>query len=224
MKQLAIIGEFDSTFPPHLYTNSAIENSADYLNIDVESTWFSTENLSISDVRSFDGFWIAPGSPYKNLEKTLDLIRFAREENIPLIGTCGGFQHIILEVARNLLNYTDAMHAEYDPYSSNLFVSELVCSLAGKELPIQITPGTKTYTCYSEKKVTEHYYCNFGVNPKYQDLLRSVLTIAGLDDNGEIRIIEFRDHPFFIGTLFVPQQRSTADNPHPLITKFIGEL
>jgi CTP synthase (UTP-ammonia lyase) len=70
--------------------------------------------------------------------------------------------------------------------------------------------------------VTESYYCNFGVNPDRVPLLKSgPLKITGSDSEGEVRIIELPDHPFFIGTLFVPQARSTPDNPHPLVTAFL---
>ncbi len=59
---------------------------------------------------------MAPGSPYKNMDNTLWTIRYAREHDIPLLGTCGGFQHVIIEIARNVLGIEDAEHAEYDPY------------------------------------------------------------------------------------------------------------
>lgn len=87
--------------------------------------------------------WVTPGSPYKNLEKTLWAIRFARENGIPCFGTCGGFQHMVLEYARNVLGYQDAQHAEYDPYASSLFISALACSLAGRTMELHFEPGSR---------------------------------------------------------------------------------
>jgi CTP synthase (UTP-ammonia lyase) len=67
----------------------------------------------------------------------------------------------------------------------------------------------------------EQYHCNFGLNPGYQDQLEKYgLEITGRDENGELRIVELPAHPFFLGTLFVPQARSTPGNPHPLIDAF----
>ena len=70
--------------------------------------------------------------------------------------------------------------------------------------------------------ITEQYYCNFGVNPDYVGTLRSgALQIVGSDDEGEVRVVELAGHPFFVGTLFVPQHRSTPSEPHPLVSAFV---
>ena len=108
----------------------------------------STSEINDSLFDRFSGVWVTPGSPYKNLEKTLWAIRFARENGIPCFGTCGGFQHMVLEYARNVLGYEDAQHAEYDPYASSLFISALACSLAGRtmELHFDRDRGSRTST------------------------------------------------------------------------------
>jgi CTP synthase (UTP-ammonia lyase) len=68
----------------------------------------------------------------------------------------------------------------------------------------------------------ENYYCNFGLNPDYEKNLEAAgMRITGRDSDGEARILELGDHPFFIGTLFVPQTRSTETMPHPLIYGFL---
>jgi CTP synthase (UTP-ammonia lyase) len=184
--------------------------------------WTSTADVTLSALRDFDGLWILPGSPYKNLKNTLDAIRYARDERVPCFGTCGGFQHVILEYARNVLGFRDAQHAEYDPYASDLFVSELECSLKGRELRITLEPGSRVAEIYGGTEAIEQYYCNFGVNPAKVDVLRaSNLRITGWDVEGEVRVVELRDHPFFLATLFVPQLRSRPEHPHPLVTAFV---
>jgi CTP synthase (UTP-ammonia lyase) len=71
----------------------------------------------------------------------------------------------------------------------------------------------------------EQYYCNFGVNPDAVPLLRAgPLKITGSDDEGEVRVVELPSHPFFIGTLFVPQLKSRAGRPHPLVAAFVRAL
>ena len=75
---------------------------------------------------------------------------------------------------------------------------------------------------YGNTEAQEKYYCNFGINPDYVETLKDKpLRVVGSDDEGEIRVMELSDHPFFVGTLFVPQSQSTLDSPHPLVTAFI---
>ena len=220
--RIALIGEYDPAFPPHRATYAACTHSAEQLGVEVIGEWTSTADLTIGVLRDFSGLWILPGSPYKDLKNTLDAIRVAREECIPCFGTCGGFQHVILEYARNVLGFQDAQHAEYDPYASDLFVSQLECSLKGRELRIALEPGSRIAAIYGATEAIEEYYCNFGVNPQKVELLRrGDLRITGSDAEGEVRAVELPGHPFFIATLFVPQLRSLPERPHPLVTEFV---
>jgi CTP synthase (UTP-ammonia lyase) len=218
-RSIAILGEYNRNFQPHVSTSAAIKHSR---SVSVDATWLSTEEIDETLFESFSGIWVAPGSPYKNMNKTLWAIRYARENGVPCFGTCGGFQHLIIEYARNVLGFMDASHAEYDPYASNLFISQLECALSGRAMELTFSPGSRVAEIYGATTVTEEYYCNFGVNPNHISLLKSgPLKITGSDSEGEIRVIELPGHPFFLGTLFVPQTRSTAEQPHPLVTAFM---
>jgi len=227
--KIAVIGEFDKSFRPHVATNEAIEHSKALLNAKVEPVWISTEEVdrNLSDIlEQFNGFWIAPGSPYKSMNAALRLIQKTRENQIPTLGTCGGFQHMVIEFARNILNIKDAEHAEYDPYASKLVVNPLSCELKGEPLEIEIIDTQSiTYSIYGQDKIREKYYCNFGLNPEYQEMFDSNgFKIVGSDKHKEARIVEFEGHPFFIATLFVPQDNSTSEHPHKLITHFIKTI
>ncbi len=219
---IALLGEYTPTFPPHLGTNAAIEHAKTALGLEINADWISTEDIDQTLFERYAGIWVAPGSPYRNMDKTLAAIRHARENGIPCFGTCGGFQHMILEYARNVLGFKDAQHAEYDPYASDLFISKLACSLAGRQLPLTLEPGSRVAAIYDTLTANEQYYCNFGINPDYFDVLKQgPLRITAADAEGGIRVIEWPDHPFFIGTLFVPQARSTPEQPHPLVAAFL---
>ena len=223
MTRIGIIGEYDATFAPHGATNAAIEHFRAALLAHLSYEWVSTADLDDAFFETFSGLWVAPGSPYKEMRKTLGAIKFAREHGVPTLGTCGGFQHIMIEYARNVLGITDAQHAEYDPYASCLFISELACSLAGREMELRLAANSKVAKIYEATTVTERYYCNFSVNPDYVEQIRSgPLQIVGSDSEGEIRVIEHPDHPFFVGTLFVPQSLSTTERDHPLIRAFLS--
>jgi CTP synthase (UTP-ammonia lyase) len=222
MTAIAILGEYTPAFAPHTATTAAIEHAQSRLGIAVEAAWRSTAAIDESLFARFDAIWVAPGSPYKDLALTLWAIRQARERGVPCFGTCGGFQHMVLEYARSVLGVRDAQHAEYDPYASRLFVSQLACSLAGREMRLTFAPGSRVAAIYGASTAMEAYYCNFGVNPEYVPLLRSgALAISGADAEGEARVIELPGHPFFVGTLFVPQTRSTLERPHPLVVAFV---
>ena len=129
---------------------------------------------------------------------------------------------MVLEYARNVLHFREAQHAEYDPYASTLFITTLACSLAGREMTLQFVAGSKVAEIYGAPSATEEYYCNFGVDPRKVTLLTGgALRVTGSDGEGEIRVIELPEHPFFLGTLYVPQARSTPATPHPLVNAFL---
>jgi CTP synthase (UTP-ammonia lyase) len=221
-RSIAIIGEYDPIFLPHVSTGAAIGHSCSDSGVDVDGIWVSTAEIDKTLFERFSGIWMAPGSPYKNMDQALWVIRHARENGVACFGTCGGFQHMIIEYARNVLGFKDANHAEYDPYASSLFISQLACPLAGREMTLTFSSGSRVAQIYGTTLAIEQYYCNFGVNPDHVSLLKSgSLKITGSDSEGEIRVIELPGHPFFLGTLFVPQIRSTAKQPHPLVTAFM---
>ncbi|MCC9165402.1 CTP synthase C-terminal region-related (seleno)protein [Pontibacter harenae] len=224
--KLAIIGDYNDTFRPHKATNEGIEHSIKKLDIQLQYDWIATDTIETDFdkiITTYNGFWIAPGSPYKSMAGALRIIKYARENSIPTLGTCGGFQHMVIEFARNVLGISDAEHAEYDPYSSKLVVNPLNCSLAGQILEIELTDKTsKIFEIFGTKRINERYYCNFGLNPEYQNQLDGKgFKIVGTDIHKEARILELENHPFFIVTLFVPQDNSSVETPHTLVTEFL---
>ncbi|MDZ4262056.1 MAG: gamma-glutamyl-gamma-aminobutyrate hydrolase family protein [Pseudomonadota bacterium] len=222
MLKFAIIGEFSPEYEPHLATNSAIEHSLTKLGTKIDHEWVASNDITSETFTQYQGFWIAPGSPYKNMQNVLTIIKHARENNIPLLGTCGGFQHMIIDLAHNMLSFFDAEHGEYSPAGAHLFISRLASSLEGRELPITLAPKSQLARIYATTTTDERYCCNYGVNPAYAEIIKaSQMKVVAADAEGEIRAIEHPSHPFFIGTLFVPQMHSTAAQPHPLVTAFM---
>jgi CTP synthase (UTP-ammonia lyase) len=122
MPKIAIVADYDSTFEPHLATDAALLLASTAGATDIKTDWLPTLSLATADhvspLTGYDGFLIAPGSPYKSLQGAVNAIQFARERGLPLLATYGGFQHVVIEYARNVLGFKDAQHAEYDPYAS----------------------------------------------------------------------------------------------------------
>jgi len=224
--RIGIIGDLEVERPSHKATNEALHHCADYLGINLELQWLPTEKLEQGAEESmthFDGFWCAPGSPYVSMKGALKAIGFARRNNYPFIGTCGGFQHTVIEYAQNKLGLHDVQHAEGELGSANLFITALSCSLVGETRKIFINEASMVYKFYHESQVEERYNCNFGVNPNYQKLINeNGLKVVGVDENGEARIVELPQNKFFIATLFQPQLSSLPIKPHKLIVAYLS--
>jgi len=223
---LAIIGDYAPANTTHVATEASVRHAGQEMGVEVTVHWLPTEAAAhwlptLSG--AYDACWIPPGSPYKRMEGALRAIHFARLNEFPTLGTCGGFQHMAIEFARNVLGLEDAAHAEYDPYASRLVVRPLNCSMVGKKLIVQIknTPSRVREACRTDS-LEAQYYCNFGLDPAYQDALDAAgFQVVGTDADGEARILELESHPFFVATLFLPQASSTPEHPHPLIRAFL---
>jgi CTP synthase (UTP-ammonia lyase) len=217
---IALIGDRSEQITAHV----GIERSFELANkaASIEYQWIPSDRCQESDLSVFSGVWCVPGSPYRSMEGALSAIRFAREHKMPFLGTCGGFQHALLEYARNVLGLTTAEHAETSPDSATPLISRLSCSLREGTGVIRLTPGTRLQQIYGAIESTERYNCNFGLNPKFENLLRdSELVISARDENGEVRAFEITHHPFFLGTLFQPERQALTGILHPVIRGFI---
>src|ERR1044072_812022 len=229
MIKLGIMGDFDASNPTHIANNEALDHAVKQFAKPFQYEWVATERIEPefeTIISSYNGFLIAPGSPYKSMTGVLKIIEYARTHQIPTLGTCGGFQHMIIEFARNVLNITDAEHAETNPYASKLVINPLTCSLKGQVLEIEIIDkGSLVYSIFNTGTITENYYCNFGLNPDYQEQIHQAgFSMVASDKHKEARIVELKGHPLFIGTLFVPQVNSSIDKPHPIVTALLNAM
>ena len=113
--KIAIVGEYYDTFDPHTSLNKSLEYLKSQYNFEYE--WIDTESVENRNdelLKGYNGIWSAPGSPFKSLEGALYAISYARSNNVPHLGTCAGFQHAMIDIARNILGIEDAQHEESD--------------------------------------------------------------------------------------------------------------
>ena len=108
--------------------------------------------------------WSVPASPYKDMGGALSAIKFARENNVPFLGTCGGFQHAVIEYFRNVIGIKDADHLEVNPGTSTPVISPLSCSMVEKNGDIFFEDGTIVKKLYNTEKTNETYHCDYGFN------------------------------------------------------------
>ena len=223
--RIALVGEYNPAVKAHRAILLAVDLAAAGLPRKVEVVWTATPSLDRDAERQLvvvDAIWCVPNSPYASMPGALRAIRFARESGRPFLGTCGGFQHAVIEYARNVLGRAEADHAESNPTTSLALISRLVCSLAGARGSIRLKPGSRLSAIYGRTEIVENYQCNFGLNPRYESLLdNGKLAVVGSSENGEGRAVELAGHPFFIATLFQPEQSAFAGAAHPLIGAFV---
>jgi len=223
--RIGLIGDRNLEVRAHVAIPRALDLAGHGLPRPLEPVWLPTITLTHdieAKLASLSGLWCVPNSPYASMDGALSGIRLAREQKVPFLGTCGGFQHALIEYARNVLGMNEADHAESNPRAAVPLVSPLSCSLAGASGMIRFTPGSRAARLYGRDRATEEYQCSFGLNPEYRSRLEGGdLKVTGVDDSGEVRIVELDKHPFFVATLFQPELSAFRSVPHPIIRAFV---
>jgi CTP synthase (UTP-ammonia lyase) len=226
--RIGLIGDYDSSVKAHRAIPIALAMAGEAAGCEVEAVWLPTEMLVPGverELEALDGLWCVPASPYVSMEGALLGIRFARETGKPFLGTCGGFQHALIEYARNVLGLWDADHAESNPGTTFPLISPLACALRDQSGAISLKEGTRIREIYGASTVVEEYNCSFGLAPNYRSFLEGgPLTITGEDTEGEVRVVELLGHPFFIATLFQPERRALKGEAHPLVNAYVRAI
>ena len=223
MCRIALVGDPDPAITAHRAIPRALEIARSALGVRLDWEWIPTADLTqpAAALSGHAGLWVVPGSPYANMEGVLAVIRLARESGLPFLGTCGGFQHAIIEFARNVAGITDADHAETASSDRTLVVERLTCSLVEKRGEIFFTPGSLLGSLFPAP-IEEGYHCNYGPAASHQaELERQGLRFTGHDKGGAPRAAEVAGHRFFIGTLFQPERSALQERRHPLIEAFV---
>ena len=223
---IALIGDHNPDVPAHRGIPRALALAAVPLGQQVTSTWHHTASLTdpASQLATARALWCVPASPYADMQNALNAIRFARESRRPFLGTCGGFQHALIEYARNVLHLPDADHAESNPATRMPLLSLLACDLVEKSAPLHFTPASRLHQIYNAEIAEEQYHCRYALNPQYAPLFENTgLHFTAHDSDGAPRAFELHGPPVFLATLFQPERSALRDNPqpHPLITAFL---
>lgn len=224
---IALIGDHSPAVPAHRAIPLALERAAADTQTAIEWRWVATDTIddAARDLADCDAIWAAPASPYRSMAGALAAIRFARETGRPLLGTCGGFQHALIEFARDVARIDAADHAETNPAGAELIVTPLACSLVETSGEIVFAPESQLHAIFGGRPVREEFHCRYGLNPAWRERLeRAGLRFTGFDANGEVRACELPGHPFFVGTLFQPERSALRDASHPLIAAFVAAV
>jgi CTP synthase (UTP-ammonia lyase) len=223
-RMIALVGDYSDLHTAHRAIPRALELARQKTGADVGWEWVATHALADAPraLAPFAAAWFVPATPYENMQGALDAIRWAREGNHPALGTCGGFQHMIIEFARNVAGIADADTSETNPDGSALVVTRLSCPLIEKIAAVRFTEGSLLGSAYGSLVASEGYHCNYGFSPGYRAVLeRAGLRFTSFDDASEIRGAELPSHPFFAGVLFQPERAALGGDVPALVVAFV---
>ncbi len=221
--KIALVGDYDDAVIAHQAIPQALELAARALALEVEPVWLHSSEVGSAGLASFDALWCVPASPYEDQRAVLDAIRHARVNDMPFLGTCGGYQHALIEFARNVLDHQQAQSREEDPQSAMPLIDALRCRLSDAAAAVSLLEGSRVAQIYQSLRISEEYNCGFGMNPAYRDLfVGSGLIFSGHDDDGSPRIFEVPAMRFYVGTGFQPERSALIGVTHPLIIAFLA--
>ncbi|WP_328853444.1 hypothetical protein OG994_13345 [Micromonospora globbae] len=223
--RLALVGDRSPAVRAHVRVPALLAALRDRHGIDLDAYWIPTEEATASRLDGFDGIWLLPGSPYRSEAGALHAVRCARIGGVPLLATCAGFQHALLEYARAVCGLTGVAHGENTPDADDLLIEPLACALRGHEAPVVFTAGSLAQRATGVERSTERYQCGYGLNPRHlPTLVAHGLRFTGHDPQGQVRVAELPGHPFFLATLFQPELAGDGDEPHPMVRAFAAAV
>ena len=214
------------------FVHAGVENSAR-----VNVKWVKTDKITNDKSASkqftdVDGILILPGFGSRGSEGKILSSKYARENNIPFLGICLGMQCAIIDFARHVCGLKGASSTEFNKRTKHpvidLMESQKAIKIKGGTMRLGaydciIKTGTKTYSAYRSKKVSERHRHRFEVNNRYKNRLEKAgMIISGVNDSlGVVETIEISDHPWFVAGQFHPELKSRVNKAHPLFREFI---
>jgi CTP synthase len=233
---VGITGKYTTVHDSYMSILKALEHTAPYLDSKVDVRWIETTRITASNVaehmKGIDGIIVPGGFGARGTEGKIECIRYARENDLPFLGLCYGFQMAVLEFARNVCGAPAAASTEIepdtdDPYICILPEQEEVQGFGGTMrlggLDVAVKPGTLAYRLYGRPLVRERFRHRYNVNTKCIELLESKgLVFSGMAPEKRImQILEVPGRRFHLGTQFHPELTSKPLSPNPLFRGFL---
>lgn len=235
--KIALVGKYTVLHDAYISVNEALKAAGWAYNKKVEINWVDSETVTKDNAAELlgdaNGIIVPGGFGNRGIEGMLQAIRYARENKVPYLGLCLGMQTAMIEFARDVLGYSDADSAEFNPSSMHPVIALMpeqnnVVNLGGTmrlgSYPCVLDPTSKAFTLYGTKDITERHRHRYEVNNDYRDAfkLHGLVPVGFSPDNHIVEMVELKDHPFFVATQAHPEFKSRPDRPHPLFKGFIA--
>lgn len=203
----------------------------------VNIKWIQSEDLEkrsydFKKLSELDAMLVAPGFGDRGVEGKIKAVKYARENKMPFFGICLGMQVAMVEFARNVLGLKKAISSEVNPTTQepiiDLMEDQKNITAKGGTMrlgayPCVLKEGTKVADIYEANEIKERHRHRYEFNNLYLERFEEAgMTAAGINPQSElVEIMELKEHPWFIGTQFHPELKSTVLNPHPLFVSFV---
>ena len=242
---IAVVGKYVRLPDAYKSLSEALTHGGIANNVEVKLDWIDSEIFEQEDavqrLEHVHGILVPGGFGERGAEGKIEAVRFARERNVPYFGICFGMQLAVIEAARNMAGLAGANSTEFghakEPVVGLMTEwakdSDVERRVEGSELggtmrlgayPCDLVPGTRVAEIYRSSNISERHRHRFEVNITYREKLEAAgLRFSGLSPDGLLpEIVEYEDHPWFIGVQFHPEMKSKPFAPHPLFTSFIA--
>jgi len=226
---IAVVGKYVDLKDAYISHEHTFMHVTGKTGIGVKIKWVNSEkeenNLEI--LRDVDGILIPGGFGPRGIEGKINAIRYARENGIPLLGICLGFQLSVIEFARNVLGYDGANSTEFNPNTKypvidllpeQLGVSEMGGTMRLGDLKVNIEKGTHAFQLYGKSEIYERHRHRYEVNPLFiKELEKEGMKFSAKDQSRvRMEILELKGHRFFMGSQFHAEFKSRPMKPSVL--------
>jgi CTP synthase len=229
---VALVGKYDLE-DAYISVNEALKHAGLERNVEVNVLWVDSDEMATDHekrLRKADGIVVPGGFGSRGTEGKVRAVEYARENDVPFLGLCLGFQMAVVEFARSVLGLAGAHSAEMDPDTPYPVIDLLPDQRDTEDMgatmrlgahETAISEGTLAHRLYGAGSCVERHRHRYEVSPDYRErLAREGLVFSG--KAGErMEILELADHPYFVGTQFHPEFRS---RPGRASTPFVGLL
>lgn len=239
--KIAIAGKYTGLSDAYLSVIESLKHAATGVNSSVEIKWVNSEDIATLDsaqayLSDVDGVVVPGGFGQRGIEGKINVIQYARENNLPFLGLCLGMQCSVIEFARNVAKLTRANSAEFEQSDQSVIglmddqkhIEDKGATMRLGQYPCHLVKGTKAYDAYTQMGYTdvvmERHRHRYEFNNEYRDILTNAgLTISGISpDRKLVEIVEIASHPWFVACQFHPEFLSRPDTPHPLFMGLMG--
>jgi CTP synthase len=234
---IALVGKYVELKDAYKSIAEAFVHAGAYNECKVNLKWIKAESVTDSEyvhelLGNVDGILVAPGFGERGLEGKIKAVKYARENGVPFFGICLGMQMAVIEFARNVLGWDDAISTEMKvptehPVIDMMEEQKKITTMGGTmrlgAYPCELKPDTKASEAYGKSLIYERHRHRYEFNSRFtEDFENAGMVLSGTNpETGLVEMIELPEHPYFVGCQFHPELKSTVMNPHPLFMSFV---